>query len=152
MVYGSECHEDTSHPVGLLMSVYASNDMRDAPVVAAAEISKYAMNVTKLKKSKFTITKDSAEAASSELLLGHTNRPESAECISELGVYEYGFFVRNGKMVLSAWNDAQMFTANTMLADLLLLATRKEGEGEEEREPSPSPKVLSVKAGLRVSL
>lgn len=127
-VYGSECHEDTSHPVGLLMGVYASHDMRDAPVVAAADVLKYAMDKTQLKKSKFTVTKDSEDAVATELLLGHTNRPESSECISELGLNEYGFFVRNGKMVLGAWNDAQMFTANTMLADLLNLATHKDGE------------------------
>ena len=127
-VYGSECHEDTSHPVGVLMGVYASNDMRDAPVVVAAETLQYAMSATKLKKSKFTVTKDSEEAAASELLLGHTNRAISQACLSELGIYEHGFFVRNGQMVLSAWNDAQMFTANTMLNDLLKLATKTEGE------------------------
>ncbi len=127
-VYGSECHEETTHPISLLSGVYAANDMRDAPVVAAAETLKYAMNVTKLKKGKFTVTKDSEEEVAAELLLGHTNRPASAACLSELGVYEYGFFVRDGKMVLSAWNDAQMFTANTMLADLLKLATKTDDE------------------------
>ncbi len=128
-VYGSECHEDTSHPVSLLSGVYASNDMRDAPVVAAANTLKYAMDTTSLKKSKFNVTKDSEDAADTELLLGHTNRPVSAECLAELSVYEYGFFVRNGQMVLSAWNDAQMFSANAMLSELLLLATKKDKKG-----------------------
>ncbi len=126
-VYGSECHEDTSHPVAGLQGVY-TNDMRDAPVIAAADTLKYAMDATNLRKKSFTVTKDSAEEKAIELLLGHTNRAESAACLAELSVYEYGFFVKNGKMVLSAWNDAQMFTANTMLADLLKLATKKDGE------------------------
>ena len=129
LIYGGECHEDSSHPVALLSKVYASNDMRDAPVVAAANTLKYAMDKTKLKKNKFVVSKDTdAESAPVEILFGHTNRPVSQECLNELGVYEYGFFVRDGKMVLSAWNDAQMFTASTMLEDLLVLATKKDGE------------------------
>ena len=127
-IYGSECYEEITHPMTQLSGVYADHDMRDAPVVGAAETMKYAIDSTKLKKNKFTVAKDSEAEAATEVLFGHTNRAASKECLSELGVYEYGFFVRDGKMVLSAWNDPQMFTANSMLADLLKLATKTEDE------------------------
>ena len=128
-VYSASCYESASHPVVGLQGVYSSRDMRDAPVVAAADVSQYVQSATKLKKNKVFIKDDSEDAAATELLLGYTNRAVSAECLSELGVYEYGFFVRDGQMVLSAWNDSQMLTANGMLLDLLKLATKKDDDG-----------------------
>ena len=128
-VYGADCYEDTSHPVKELMGVYASIDMRDAPVVAAAEASKYVQDTLSLKRKDIFVKNDKEDASGTEMLLGYTNRPVSAACFEELSVYEYGFFVKDGQMALCAWNDAQMFTANSMLSDLLKMATKTDKKG-----------------------
>ncbi len=52
---------------------------------------------------------DADSAYAKELLLGSTNRRETAECQAKLQGHEYGIFLSGGdRIVLSAWNDANM--------------------------------------------
>ncbi len=80
------------------------------------------MTMTDLAKKVFTekSLSDADALAEHEIIVGTTTtREETAACRAELAEDEYGFFVRGGDIVLTAWNDAALQICGTRFLDYL---------------------------------
>ncbi len=62
---------------------------------------------------------DSTDAVEHELIVGVTSREATAACRAELNPEQYGFFCRDGNVVLTAWNDAGLMTIGERFLDYL---------------------------------
>ena len=106
---------------GLVTDVSAG---RDLPAKVADDF--YALlgdNLFTSKKTKANLLhkkEDSEEAlALTEFTVGNADRAWARECRAELGETEYGFFVREGKVVLTAVNDAALLMGGELIVGLL---------------------------------
>ncbi len=95
---------------------------RDYPYDLVQNIQTRIMTMTDLAKkvlSDRTLT-DKTDPVEHEIIVGvSTTREETAACRAELGENEYGFFVRGGDIVLTAWNDAAFQICGTRFLDYL---------------------------------
>ena len=100
---------------------------QDYPYTALEEVENAITTATGSKQnkgaSKVQMTSDEAEAAEREFTMGIVKRETSTACLRELEGNEYGFFVRDGQFVMTAWNDAALFDGNQVLLGLLKDAT-----------------------------
>ncbi len=65
--------------------------------------------LTGLADERIKLATDAQNGFAKELLLGFTNRADTAECLSKLQGHEYGmFFYDHDRIVLTAWNDTNM--------------------------------------------
>ncbi len=63
---------------------------------------------------------DQTDPTANEIIVGTlTTREETAACRSELSENEYGIFVRDGDIVLTAWNDAALQLGGRVFLDYL---------------------------------
>lgn len=72
-------------------------------------------------KNKFLLKKEDHEEATgfTEFLVGDVDRDVARICRAELEATEYGFFVRNGSIVLTSPNGAALLEGKSMVSDLL---------------------------------
>lgn len=129
-IYSDGLYASKKHPVDLLVSVYASSDLRDTPVSVADTLIGHVSSATGLGKTKFKLKSDKIEVEGTEFLVSKTNRPFSTDCLQSLDVSEYGFFVQNGQFVLTAWSDAGLLAAQSDFADLLTEAGATQGKSK----------------------
>lgn len=77
------------------------------------------MDFAKKVVSERTLT-DKVDPVEHEIIIGtHTTREETAACRAELGTNEYGFFIRGGDIILTAWNAAGMQMCGNRFLDYL---------------------------------
>ena len=101
---------------------------RDYPCVCAEELrTKVAKDVgivkDKLKNQSFPMKPDSEEATGTEFLIGTVNRDACRAALAELSGDEYGFFVKEGCFVLTAYNETALALGHSKLLPLLSDAT-----------------------------
>lgn len=107
-----------------LENVYTFCPNKDYPVIATEELVSKLAKATKLRAAKeMPIANDNETAAEKEFLVGITNRPATEKHLAGLNGGEYGFFVEEGRFVLTAWNDAALMEGNSALNDLIDMAT-----------------------------
>ncbi|MBQ7346407.1 MAG: endonuclease/exonuclease/phosphatase family protein [Clostridia bacterium] len=63
----------------------------------------------------------------SEILIGYTNREETAEVMSEIGYYDYAIRVINNKIVVAAHTEEALMTAIDVFCNELLVTEQKDG-------------------------
>ena len=83
------------------------------------------------KLNDFKKKTDAAEPVASEILLGQVERDECKAALSELRGEEYGIFVKNGKLILTAWARAGMMGGEQCLIAMLDLATIENEDGSK---------------------
>ena len=80
-------------------------------------------NLFTSKKSKSALLLKKADdeeiTIATELLVGNVDRDLASECRATLAATEYGFFVREGSVVLTAMNDAALLVGGELVAGLL---------------------------------
>ncbi len=70
--------------------------------------------------SKNAWAKDSVERTALELMVGKTNREDSAKALAKLQGHEYGIFISgDGRIVLNAWNDTNLMYCVERFTDYL---------------------------------
>ena len=112
-----------------LENVYTFCPNKDYPVIATEELVSQLAKITKLRSNKeMPIANDEEAAAEKEFLVGITNRGATEKCLAGLNGGEYGFFVEDGRFVLTAWNDSALMEGNSALADLISMATVTSGD------------------------
>ena len=76
---------------------------------------------SKKRKSALLLKKadDEEITIATELLVGNVDRDLASECRAALAATEYGFFVREGSVVLTAMNDAALLMGGELVAGLL---------------------------------
>ena len=112
-----------------LENVYTFCPNKDYPVIATEELVSQLAKITKLRSNKeMPIANDNEAAVEKEFLVGITNRGATEKCLADLNGGEYGFFVEEGRFVLTAWNDSALMEGNTALTDLITMATVTSGD------------------------
>ena len=71
----------------------------------------------------------SSEGVDQELLVGTMNRTEMKEEMQKLQANEYAVSVRNGKIMLVAWNDVTLECTYALLEDVLAGSSVEDSEG-----------------------
>ena len=95
-------------------------DFVDYPVNAVKSLQEKLAALVGLTLTKDAWAKDSAARTDLELMVGCTNRADSAEALARLGGHEYGIFVSGeGRIVLTAWNDTNLQYCVSRFTDLL---------------------------------
>lgn len=98
----------------------AAGQGMDVPGVLANVLIDTAAPLIKVKKkSYFPLKKSGEEASAIEVLVGRPDRDVVWDCLAELSPVEYGFFVREGKFVLTSYNDAALLAAKAPICALL---------------------------------
>ncbi len=91
--------------------VYRAGD--DTVRVMAQQMANTLLNYSKvsvrLKSDAVGASEDHSSA--NEILIGETNRAESAEFIADLAVNQYGFGVRGNKLIIFGWNLTSLSSA-----------------------------------------
>ncbi len=104
-------------------SVYAGGGT-DVPGFLANEIIEQVARLTGLKKKDyFPLTTEQSEPAATEFIVGQTDRALSRACLAELSPTAYGFFVREGQFVLTAYNEGALLESRSVMQDLFEDAT-----------------------------
>lgn len=104
-------------------------NLYDYPYRAAQDISAKISSLTGVKAGNVKLQKDNVEQAGAELLVGIVSRDVARSCLSQLEGGEYGVFVRDGSVVVTAWNDTALLACVTFFLDILNEATVKNTDG-----------------------
>ena len=86
---------------------------------AVKDITKAIAGAIGVAQRKLIQKVDSAPADGAEVLIGFTTRQLSTTCRAELTPNEYGVFVRDGNIVVTAWNDAGLQLCVALFLDLV---------------------------------
>lgn len=115
-VYSKDLDTDPDNEYGIV-----DGTGRDYAYDLLLDIENDIIKLTDLDKKAVTGKQKTDETTDSgnELIVGLTTRPASTACRAELGGGEYGFFIRDGKIVLSSWSDKGMMVLGTAFRDYL---------------------------------
>ena len=79
------------------------------------------------KAEDFVLQAESDTPAAHEILVGNMSRPEYKAELDKLEANQYGFAIRNGKMMLLAWNDVTLKLTTTLLEEALNASKQQDG-------------------------
>lgn len=101
----------------------------DMPVDLAATISS-TMEATLSATNTLTVRSDATETTH-EILVGVTNRDVANNVYKDLSAKQYGLVIRDGKIMVAAWNDEAIGLAATMLTDAIANSLYTDADGNE---------------------
>ncbi len=138
LVYDAELDDEAgtamNHP-------YTSEDY-DYPYQQLLNSLDKLRKVTGLAKNDFVRRTDAEAAEGNEILYGILDREEVGLCLDTMTPKEYGVFTKNGKIVVTSWNDSALGLAVNMFSDLIDEATQK---NEDETVRIAFPVGLALK-------
>ena len=97
----------------------AVGDYRDYPCIAMSEVTETVKQLTGVRAHLVQTATDDAPAAEKEFSMGMVDREENRACLAQLGGNGYGIFIREGRVMATAWNDAALSECKELLLDLL---------------------------------
>lgn len=101
---------------------------------------------TQLRSSAFPTKLDNAETGDFEILVGNMNdRDDYKQAISKLEADEYGISIRDGKIMLLAWNDVTVTAAYNLFEDMVTSFTQTDDAGNSKLE---LPMNLDIKVNI----
>ena len=108
----------------------AVGDYRDNPCVAMSELMDRVKQLTGLRSHLLTQETDDAPAMEKEFSVGIVDREQNRTCLEALNGNEYGIFIRDGRVMVTAWSDVALAKAKTLMLDILSegLITREDGK------------------------
>ena len=115
-VYSEDLDTDPDNEYGIV-----NGTGRDYAYDLLQDIQNDIIKITDIDKKSVTSKQktDATADSGNELIVGLTTRPVSASCRAELNGGEYGFFIRDGKIVLISWSDKGLMTLGTAFRDYL---------------------------------
>ena len=108
----------------------AVGDYRDYPCIAMTNVTDKIKQLTGLRSTRVQIVTDDEAAAEKEFSVGIVDRAYQRECLETLNGNGYGIFVRDGQVMVTAWNDAALTVCQNTMLDILSegLITREDGK------------------------
>ncbi len=108
----------------------AVGDYRDYPCIAMSEVTDKVKQLTGVRSHLVQVVTDDAPAAQKEFSVGIVDREQNAACLAELSGNGYGLFIREGRVMATAWNDAGLVKCKDLLLDILCegTVTREDGK------------------------
>ncbi|MBE6690731.1 MAG: hypothetical protein E7590_05555 [Ruminococcaceae bacterium] len=107
----------------------------------SVELRTMIANATGVKAGTFATKLDTAEEGDYEILVGNMDREEYKAELNKLAANEYGVLIKDGKVMLLAWNDVALAGAYDLFKDLITACTV---EGEDGSSTLTFPANCSV--------
>ncbi len=116
IIRSAELDED----IGVEYGSTGSKEYVDYGVNAVKNLQSKLNSLTSASSSRTMWAKDSVARTALELLVGNTNREDSAKALEKLQGHEYGIFISaDGRIVLNAWNDTNLQYCVSRFTDYL---------------------------------
>jgi hypothetical protein len=84
---------------------------------------------TEMRSSAFPLKTDAAEESEYEFLLGKLNREDYMAELRKLEANQYGVVIKNGKVMVLAWNDSMLELCMPLLEDLIASSVIEDKKG-----------------------
>ena len=97
----------------------------------SGELRSMLADATGARSDSFAFKKASAAADTNEILVGKMKRAEMKKELSTLAANEYAVSVRDGKIMLAAWNDVALASAYILFEDMIAGCTQTDGATEK---------------------
>ncbi len=97
----------------------AIGDYRDYPCIAMTNVTDKIKQLTGVRSHLVQILTDDEPAAEKEFSVGIVDRIENRTCLETLNGNGYGVFIRNGRVMVTAWNDAGLARCKETMLDIL---------------------------------
>ncbi|MBQ2806059.1 MAG: hypothetical protein IJF08_03310, partial [Clostridia bacterium] len=103
----------------------------DYPVAVANNVNLLFKNVASLGENALAVQSASAEVPkkTTEVIVGNVGRAEMQECLAGISAKQYGVCVRDGKVLLAAWNDTALESAMTLFDSCIRASAVTEKDG-----------------------
>ena len=112
----------------------AVGDYRDYPCIAMSGVTDKIKQLTGVRSHLVQVVTDDTPAAEKELSVGIVDREQNRACLSELNGNGYGLFIREGRVMATAWNDAGLAKCKDLLLDILSEGTVTREDGKKAIE------------------
>ncbi len=101
----------------------ATGDYRDYPCIAMSHVTDKVKQLTGVRAYSVLEATDDAPAVEKEFSVGIVDRAQNRACLETLNGNGYGVFIREGRVMVTAWNDAALAKAKDTMLDLLCEGT-----------------------------
>lgn len=109
----------------------AVGDYRDYPCIAMSEVTDKVKQLTGVRAHRVLSATDDAAAVEKEFSMGIVDRAQNRACLETLNGNGYGVFIREGRVMVTAWNDAALAAAKELMLDLLSEGTMTREDGKK---------------------
>lgn len=109
----------------------ATGDYRDYPCIAMNHVTDKVKQLTGVRAYSVLEATDDAPAVEKEFSVGIVDRVENRACLETLNGNGYGVFIRGGRVMVTAWNDAALAKAKDTMLDLLAEGTVTGEDGKK---------------------
>ena len=108
----------------------AIGDYRDYPCIARTELTNKVKQLTGVRSHLVEETTDDAAVQSNEFSVGSVDREQERTCRETLKGNGYGVFIRDGRVMVSAWSDIALIECKDAMLDILSegAVTREDGK------------------------
>lgn len=127
--------QPTSYAYDSDTNPYGGDDV-DIIFTVVDQVRNLLTKATQLRSSAFPLKKDDSDVENEyEILIGNMNdRADYREAISKLEADEYGICIRDGKIMLLAWNDVTVTLAYQLFEDMMTSFTETDDAGNTKIE------------------
>lgn len=124
----------------------------DYPYAVANNINALFKSVAALGDASLAIQAASAEVPkkTTEIIVGDVDRAEMQACLAEISAKQYGVCVRDGKVLLAAWNDTALSSAMTLFDSCVRASAVTEKDGVTIRLPADLSIIQTMNNGWSV--
>ena len=122
--------KDLDHDEKNAVVTSAVGDYRDYPCTVMTEITSKIKQLTGVRATHILSATDDEPAAEKEFSVGIVDREQNRACLETLNGNGYGVFIREGRVMVTAWNDAGLAKSKEAMLDILSegLITREDGK------------------------
>ena len=103
----------------------------DYPVTISNSIRSDLANAVGIRANGFALKQDDVEVSKNEVLVGNVDRPETKEILATLASDEYNLTIKNGKIILAAWNDTCLARVYRLFQSMIKDSTVEDEDGNE---------------------
>ena len=108
------------------------------------DVARLLRKTTELGSGAFKLATDAAAESEFEFLLGKVNREDYMAELYKLEADEYGITVKNGKVMVLAWNDALLQQSYTLVEDLIAGCVVEDAKGNKSYRIPASVSVVET--------
>lgn len=103
----------------------------DYTYLYCTDLVKLLRKTTELGNSSFKFSTDAAEENEFEFLIGKVNREDYMAELRKLEANQYGVTIKNGKVMVLAWNDALLAQSELLVQDLITESVIEDNKGNK---------------------
>ena len=101
----------------------------DYPVTVSNDVRADMAGAAGIRSNGFGLKQDNVEETKYEVLVGNVDRPEMQELLATLNADEYSLTIKDGKIMLAAWNDVTLARAYRLFKSMIQDSTIYDDDG-----------------------